>query len=89
MKKNEIERTTRHEPEVYVKVKFIMNSTVCGQPDPQCKQWGESTSEQTVDVMRENHQHRGRIHVITRPVVSNVRNSLSGVFGACSSSQNN
>ena len=59
MKKNEIERTTRHEPEVYVKVKFIMNSTVCGQPDPQCKQWGESTGEQTDEVMQVNHQRCG------------------------------
>ena len=88
MKKNEIERMARHEPEVYVKVKFIMNSTVCGQPDPQYKQWGESTSEQTVNAMQENHQLCGRFCTITIPLVSNVRNTLSGVFGVCSSSQN-
>ena len=67
MKKNEIERTARLEPEVYVKVKFIMNSMVCGQPDPQCKQWGESTSEQTVEAMQENHQRCGRFALLQDP----------------------
>ena len=67
MKKNEIKRMVRLEPEVYVKVKFITISSVCGQPYPQSTQWGESTSEQTVKAMQENHQRRGRIYVITRP----------------------
>ena len=67
MKMNEIKRMARLEPKVYVKVKFITISSVCGQPYPQSTQWGESTSEQTVEAMQENHQRRGRFYIITRP----------------------
>ena len=74
--KNEIERTAGPELEV------------CNQPYPQSNQWGESTSEQTVEAMQENHQRRGRIYVITRPWSPNVWDSQLGIFRTCCQSQN-
>ena len=67
MKKNEIERTTRHEPKVYVKMKCSMISMVCSQPTLKASNGEKSTSEQTDEVMQVNHQHRGRFCAITRP----------------------